>query len=55
VAIPGTKKIERLEENLAALAVTLSKEDVLRISATCPPGAAAGTRYPEAALKAAYR
>jgi aryl-alcohol dehydrogenase-like predicted oxidoreductase len=55
VPIPGTKRSERLEENLGALAVRLSKEDVLRISAACPPGAAAGTRYPEGALKAAYR
>jgi aryl-alcohol dehydrogenase-like predicted oxidoreductase len=55
VAIPGTKRSARLEENLGALNVALTTEDVLRISAACPPGAAAGTRYPEAALKATYR
>ncbi|MBX6367639.1 MAG: aldo/keto reductase [Rhodospirillales bacterium] len=55
VAIPGTKRSERLAENLGALEVSLSTEDVLRISAACPPGAAAGMRYPEAAMRAAYR
>jgi aryl-alcohol dehydrogenase-like predicted oxidoreductase len=55
VPIPGTKKSARLEENLGALGVRMTTEDVLRVSAACPPGAAAGTRYPEAALKATYR
>jgi aryl-alcohol dehydrogenase-like predicted oxidoreductase len=55
VPIPGTKNPARLEENLGALEVRLSKEDVLRISAACPPGAAAGARYPETALKATLR
>jgi hypothetical protein len=32
----------------------LSADDVARISAALPPGAAAGTRYPEAAMKAVY-
>jgi aryl-alcohol dehydrogenase-like predicted oxidoreductase len=54
VPIPGTKRAERIDENLAALDVTLSADDVARISAALPPGAAAGTRYPEAAMKAVY-
>jgi aryl-alcohol dehydrogenase-like predicted oxidoreductase len=55
VPIPGTKRRERLEENLGALAVRLSAADVARISAAVPPGAAAGSRYPEGHMKAVYR
>ena len=44
--IPGTRSIERFEANLAALSVRLTAEEVARISAAIPPGAAAGTRYP---------
>jgi len=54
VPIPGTKRKERLEENLGALNVELSAEDVQRISEAVPAGVAAGARYPEAALKAVY-
>ena len=54
VPIPGTKRRHRLEENLGALAVRLSAEDVRRISDTVPSGAGAGLRYPEAQLKAVY-
>jgi aryl-alcohol dehydrogenase-like predicted oxidoreductase len=54
VPIPGTKRIERVDENLAALDVALSADDVARLSSALPPGAAAGTRYPEAAMKAVY-
>ena len=55
VPIPGTKRKERLDENLGAPAVTLGPADVARISAAIPPGAAAGQRYPEANMKAVYR
>jgi aryl-alcohol dehydrogenase-like predicted oxidoreductase len=55
VPIPGTKRRERLEENLGAFAVQLSAADSERISAAIPPGAAAGLRYPEGAMKAVYR
>lgn len=54
VAIPGTKRSERVDENLAALSVTLTADDVARLSKAIPPGAAAGSRYPEAAMKAVY-
>ncbi len=54
VPIPGTKRAGRIDENLAALDVRLSADDVARISAALPPGAAAGTRYPEAGMKAVY-
>ena len=45
-AIPGTRYPARLDENLGALKVQLSAEDVRRIDAAVPKGAAAGTRYP---------
>jgi aryl-alcohol dehydrogenase-like predicted oxidoreductase len=45
-AIPGTRYTHRLDENLGALKVSLSAEDVARIDAAVPKGAAAGTRYP---------
>jgi aryl-alcohol dehydrogenase-like predicted oxidoreductase len=54
VAIPGTKHVDRLEENLGALAVRLSPAEVERISQAIPPGAAAGPRYPEAVLRGVY-
>jgi aryl-alcohol dehydrogenase-like predicted oxidoreductase len=47
IPIPGTKRPARLDENIAAIDVTLSAEDIQRISEAAPPGAAAGTRYPE--------
>jgi aryl-alcohol dehydrogenase-like predicted oxidoreductase len=54
VAIPGTRYVKRLEENLGALRVALSPEDVGRISAAVPAGAAAGTRYPVGGMKGVY-
>ncbi len=46
VAIPGTRYAGRLDENLGALAVSLTADEVAAISAAVPTGAAAGTRYP---------
>jgi len=54
VAIPGTRYLERLKENLGALDVTLSADDVARIASEVPAGAAAGTRYPAGGMKAVY-
>lgn len=54
VAIPGTRYLKRLEENLGALDVSLSADEVARISAAVPAGAAAGTRYPAGAMQAVY-
>jgi aryl-alcohol dehydrogenase-like predicted oxidoreductase len=54
VAIPGTKRLDRLQENLGALDVRLSAADVARIAEAVPAGAAAGPRYPEAQLKGVY-
>ena len=47
VPIPGTKRRRYLEENIGALDVHLTVEDLDDINATLPPGAAAGTRYSE--------
>jgi len=54
VAIPGTRRIDRMEENIGALSVRLSPEEVAAISAAVPPGAAAGTRYPAGGMKTVY-
>ena len=52
VPIPGTKTRARLEENLGALAVSLTAGDLARIDAVAPKGIAAGPRYPEMAMRA---
>src|SRR5215467_12384074 len=54
IPIPGTKRIDRLEENLGALRVRLSPAEVGRISAAIPIGTAAGTRYPEGGMRGVY-
>jgi aryl-alcohol dehydrogenase-like predicted oxidoreductase len=46
VPIPGTKRQERLEENLRSLEIELSENDLQRIEEITPIGVAAGTRYP---------
>ncbi|MGH9582149.1 MAG: aldo/keto reductase, partial [Bryobacteraceae bacterium] len=52
VPIPGTKRLRYLEENAAAVNVQLSPEDLDRIARIFPQDAAAGARYPEAAMQA---
>ena len=54
VPIPGTKRRERLEENVGAVDVRLGPDDVRRISEAVPAGAAAGLRYPAPAMKAVH-
>src|SRR5438067_10908199 len=54
IPIPGTKRVERLEENLGAMRVRLTEADIDRISAAIPIGAAAGTRYPEGGMRGVY-
>jgi aryl-alcohol dehydrogenase-like predicted oxidoreductase len=54
VPIPGTKRRARVDENLAALKIRLSSEDVKRISDAAPVGAGAGTRYPAETMKRVY-
>ena len=55
VPIPGTKRRAYLDENLAALDVTLDASDLARIDAAAPPGVAAGLRYPAATMGAIAR
>jgi len=51
VPIPGTKRIKYLEQNLAALDLTLSEADLASLDAVAPAGtAAAGERYQPAML-----
>lgn len=50
VPIPGTKSRARLEENLGALRVALGPDDMARLEAVVPRGAASGERYPSAML-----
>jgi aryl-alcohol dehydrogenase-like predicted oxidoreductase len=45
VPIPGTKRRKNLEENAAALGITLTREDLDRINEAAPKGAASGERY----------
>lgn len=51
IPIPSSKSRAHLEDNLRALEVALSAEDLARLEAICPPGAAAGTRYPESEMR----
>lgn len=53
--IPGTKRTRYLEENVAAVQIRLSPEDLELIDNVLPPGAASGPRYPEAAMRAVGR
>ncbi|MEW1656842.1 aldo/keto reductase [Streptomyces sp. NPDC093707] len=50
VPIPGTRRQEYLEENVAALEVALSTEELAAIDAAAPVGQVAGTRYDAASL-----
>jgi aryl-alcohol dehydrogenase-like predicted oxidoreductase len=55
VPIPGTKRRAYLEENVAALDITLTPSDLEQISRAVPKGAAAGDRYPARAMAAVNR
>ena len=54
VPIPGTKRRDRLEENVRSADVRLSADEVTRLSDAVPVGAAAGLRYPEPQMKAVF-
>jgi len=47
VPIPGTKRREYLEENVAAMNIELTADDLKQIARIAPTGVAAGPRYPE--------
>jgi aryl-alcohol dehydrogenase-like predicted oxidoreductase len=55
VPIPGTRRIRTLEENAAAADLVLSADDLARIEAVFPKGAASGHRYAAAARGALNR
>jgi aryl-alcohol dehydrogenase-like predicted oxidoreductase len=55
VPIPGTKRVAYLEENVQALQVLLSPDDLRQIDEIAPKGAAAGTRYPAEMMQAVGR
>ncbi len=55
IPIPGTKKISRLEENVGALDVALSKDDIEAIERAVPPEAVAGDRYAPASAASLNR
>ena len=54
VPIPGTKRKDRLEENVVAADVRLTPGEVAALSEAVPVGAAAGERYPVPAMKSVY-
>jgi aryl-alcohol dehydrogenase-like predicted oxidoreductase len=52
VAIPGTRSIERWDENMGALDLALTGADLASLDEAIPAGAAAGDRYPAVQMKA---
>ena len=52
IPIPGTKRIEYLEENAAAINIKLSESDLQKLNEAAPLGFTRGTRYAEGAMKA---
>jgi aryl-alcohol dehydrogenase-like predicted oxidoreductase len=55
VPIPGTKRIQYLEENARAAEVELTAAEIARIAEAIPAGATAGMRYPERAMAAVHK
>jgi aryl-alcohol dehydrogenase-like predicted oxidoreductase len=55
VPIPGTKRRQYLEENVGALEVEMTPEDLERLDELAPQGAAAGARYAEAGMATVNR
>jgi aryl-alcohol dehydrogenase-like predicted oxidoreductase len=55
VPIPGTKRIKYLDDNLGAVNVRLTADDLAQIEAILPAGVAAGSRYSELAMQAIDR
>jgi aryl-alcohol dehydrogenase-like predicted oxidoreductase len=47
VPIPGSRRVAHLEENIAAVNLELTAEDLARIDEVAPVGAAVGDRYPD--------
>jgi len=55
VPIPGTRRTANLEENAAAVDVTLTAEDLAAIERAAPAGVAAGERYAPAGMQTLHR
>jgi aryl-alcohol dehydrogenase-like predicted oxidoreductase len=55
VPIPGTTRVENLEDNVGAVGVTLTPADLERINAVFPRGVAAGERYLEGGMATVNR
>jgi aryl-alcohol dehydrogenase-like predicted oxidoreductase len=55
IPIPGTKRRRYLEENLGALEIRLTPNDLAQLDRILPPGGAAGTRYPESGMRVVNR
>jgi aryl-alcohol dehydrogenase-like predicted oxidoreductase len=55
VSIPGTRRVRYLEENAAAVDISLSEEQLAHIDAAVPVGAVAGDRYPPGGMAAVER
>ena len=55
IPIPGTKKIKYLEENIGALNVKLSVEELAKIRSAIEGAEVHGTRYPEAMLGSLFK
>ena len=55
VPIPGTKRRRYLEENVGALDIHLTPEELGKLDTILPPGAVAGPRYPERGMRAINR
>jgi len=55
VPIPGTSKLERLEENIGALAIELTKDDLWELDAATTKITVQGARYPEELERMTYR
>jgi len=51
VPIPGTRRLKYLEDNLGAVDVDLSSDELARLTALIPEDAVAGTRYDEGGMK----
>jgi len=55
VPIPGTKRRSYLEENVEALQIVLTADDLAEFDQAVPVGSTAGARYPEASMAAVNR
>lgn len=55
IPIPGTKKVQHLRENVQAVSVRLTPDDIQRISDALPKGVASGERYAAAQMQRVRR